>query len=140
MGYLITAPPGITINNVVVTAQPLQNIANGRGWIGLTYWNGGTAQVLPDGTAVDAAASGPLDTAYWGIELRCVEAECVWPGEFELRQSHGVRGRGAGTEHLARCRPRQPLGPRREATGSGTRRMTPGRFLCPGLIRRAFVA
>ena len=26
----------------------------------------------------------PLDTAYWGIELRCVEAECVWPGEFEL--------------------------------------------------------
>lgn len=84
VGYLLTAPPGITINNVSVTAQHLQNIANGRGWIGLTYWNGGTAQVLPDRTAVDAAASGPLDTAYWGIELRCVEAECVWPGELEL--------------------------------------------------------
>ena len=84
VGYLLTAPPGITINNVSVTAEHLQNIANGRGWIGLTYWNGGTAQVLPDGTAVDAAASGPLDTAYWGIELRCVEAECVWPGEVEL--------------------------------------------------------
>ena len=84
VGYLLTAPPGITINNVSVTAQHLQNIANGRGWIGLTYWNGGTAQVLPDGTAVDAAASGPLDTDYWGIELRCVEAECVWPGELEL--------------------------------------------------------
>jgi len=84
VGYLLTAPPGITINNVSVTAQHLQNIANGRGWIGLTYWNGGTAQVLPDGTAVDAAASGPLNSAYWGIELRCVEAECVWPGELEL--------------------------------------------------------
>ena len=84
VGYLLTAPAGITINNVSVTAQHLQNIANGRGWIGLTYWNGGTAQVLPDGTAVDAAASGPLDTSYWGIELRCVEAECVWPGELEL--------------------------------------------------------
>jgi len=84
VGYLLTAPPGITINNVSVTAQHLQNIANGRGWIGLTYWNGGTAQVLPDGTAVDASASGPLDSSYWGIELRCVEAECVWPGELEL--------------------------------------------------------
>jgi hypothetical protein len=84
VGYLLSAPPGITINNVSVTTQHLQNIANGRGWIGLSYWNGGTAQVLPDGTAVDAAASGPLDTSYWGIELRCVEAECVWPGELEL--------------------------------------------------------
>jgi hypothetical protein len=84
VGYLLTAPPGITINNVSVTVEQLQNVANGRGWIGLTYWNGGTAQVRPDGTAVDAAASGPLDTPYWGIELRCVEAECVWPGEVEL--------------------------------------------------------
>jgi len=84
VGYLLTAPPGITINNVSVTVEQLQNVANGRGWIGLTYWNGGTGQVRPDGTAVDAAASGPLDTAYWGIELRCVQAECMWPGEVEL--------------------------------------------------------
>ena len=111
VGYLLTAPPGITINNVSVTAEHLQNIANGRGWIGLTYWNGGTAQVLPDGTAVDAAASGPLDTAYWGIELRCVEAECVWPGETRAQQSHRVRGRGAGAEHRARCRPRKLVEP-----------------------------
>ena len=42
MGYQITAPPGITIDNVVYDDSQLQNIANGRGWIGLIYWNGGT--------------------------------------------------------------------------------------------------
>ena len=59
MGYRITAPPGITINNVDYDVAQLQNIADGHGWIGLTYWNGGTAQVHSPGTAVDAAASGP---------------------------------------------------------------------------------
>ena len=64
-GYQITAPPGITINKVVYDDSQLQNIANGRGWIGFTYWNGGTAPVHPNGTAVDAAASGPsLDTTW----------------------------------------------------------------------------
>ena len=57
-GYQITAPPGITIRNVDYDASDLQNIADGRGWIGFTYWNGGTGPVHPDGTAVDAAASG----------------------------------------------------------------------------------
>ena len=59
MGYQIAAPPGITINQVVYDESQLQNIANGHGWIGFTYWNGGTAPVHPNGTAVDAAASGP---------------------------------------------------------------------------------
>lgn len=91
MGYQITAPPGITINKVVYDVAQLQNIANGRGWIGLTYWNGGTAQVRPDGTALDAAVSGTsldtnLDTAYWGIELRCVQSMCTWPGKIQLNQ------------------------------------------------------
>src|SRR5947209_989001 len=48
MGYQITAPPGITINKVVYDVAQLQNVANGRGWIGFTYWNGGTAQVRPN--------------------------------------------------------------------------------------------
>jgi hypothetical protein len=91
MGYQITAPAGITINKVVYDVAQLQNIANGRGWIGLTYWNGGTAQVRPDGTAVDAAASGAsldtnLNTSYWGIELRCVQSLCTWPGKIQLNQ------------------------------------------------------
>jgi hypothetical protein len=60
MGYQIVAPQGLTITKVEYDTSQLQNIANGRGWIGFTYWNGGTAQVHPDGTAVDAAASGPL--------------------------------------------------------------------------------
>ena len=62
MGYQITAPPGMTMNKVVYDDSQLQNIANGRGWIGFTYWNGGTAQVHPNGTAIDAAASRPLNT------------------------------------------------------------------------------
>ena len=70
MGYQISAPPGITINKVVYDDSQLQNIANGRGWIGFTYWNGGTAPVHSNGTAVDAAASGPrwtqLDTPTGG--------------------------------------------------------------------------
>lgn len=37
MGYQITAPPGITIDKVVYDEAQLQNIADGRGWIGLTY-------------------------------------------------------------------------------------------------------
>ena len=91
MGYQITAPPGITINKVVYDDSQLQNIANGRGWIGFTYWNGGTAPVHPNGTAVDAAASGPsldtnLNTTYWGIELRCVQSVCSWPGKIQLDQ------------------------------------------------------
>jgi hypothetical protein len=85
-GYQITAPPGITIRNVDYDANELQNIADGRGWIGFTYWNGGTAPVHPNGTAVDAAASGPLNTTYWGIELRCVQSTCVWPGKIQVNQ------------------------------------------------------
>ena len=86
MGYQITAPPGITITKVVYDLAQLQNIANAHGWIGLTYWNGGTAQVLSPGTAVDAATSGPLNTRYWGIELRCVDSVCTWPAKIELNQ------------------------------------------------------
>jgi hypothetical protein len=86
MGYQITAPPGITITQVLSPASQLQNIANGRGWIGFTYWKGGTAPVHPNGTAVDAAASGPLNTPYWGIELRCVQSVCTGPGEIQLSQ------------------------------------------------------
>jgi hypothetical protein len=84
MGYQITAPPGIIINNVRAPASQLQNIANGRGWIGFTYWNGGTAPVHPNGTAFDAAASAPMNSTYWGIELRCVQSTCSWPGRIQL--------------------------------------------------------
>jgi hypothetical protein len=108
MGYQISAPPGITINQVVYDENLLQNIGNARGWIGFTYWNGGTAPVHPNGTAVDAAASGPssdtnLNSGYWGIELRCVQSLCSWPGEDPTRPNHGVRERGAGAEHHTCC-------------------------------------
>ncbi len=96
MGYRITAPPGITISNVVLRHSQLQNIADGHGWIGLTYWNGGTAQVLPPGTAVDAAASGPLNTPYWGIELRCVQSVCAWPERSSSTESTCMRARRRG--------------------------------------------
>jgi len=91
MGYRITAPPGITITNVDYDVAQLQNIADGHGWIGLTYSNSGVKQVHSPGTAVDAAASGPsldsnLDTPYWGIELRCVQSVCTWPGKLQLSQ------------------------------------------------------
>ncbi|MGN6868461.1 MAG: hypothetical protein ACTHMY_08665 [Solirubrobacteraceae bacterium] len=85
VGYRITAPPGITIDNVVYDDSQLQNIANGRGWIGLIYWNGGTSQVHPNGTAFDAAVSGPASpTNYWGIELRCIQSACTWPAKIQL--------------------------------------------------------
>ena len=108
MGYQISAPPGITINQVYYDDSQLQNIANGRGWIGFTYWNGGTAPVHTNGTAVDAAAPGPsldtnLDTTYWGIELRCVQSVCSWPGLIQLDQIRCVRERGAGAEHHTCC-------------------------------------
>ena len=91
MGYQINAPPGITINQVEYDDSQLQNIANGRGWVGFTYWNGGTAPVHRNGTAIDAAASGPsldsnLNAPYWGIELRCVQSVCPWPGLIQLDQ------------------------------------------------------
>jgi hypothetical protein len=91
MGYQISAPPGITINQVYYDDSQLQNIADGRGWTGFTYWNGGTAPVHTNGTAVDAAASGAsldtnLNTTYWGIELRCVQSVCSWPGLIQLDQ------------------------------------------------------
>jgi hypothetical protein len=91
MGYQITAPAGITINEIAYEDSQLQNIANGRGWTGFTYWNGGTAPVHPNGTAADGAASGTsldpnLNTSYWGIELRCVQSACSWPGLIQLDQ------------------------------------------------------
>jgi hypothetical protein len=49
VGYRITAPPGITIDNVVYDDSRLQNIANGRGWIGLIYWNGGPRRCIRTG-------------------------------------------------------------------------------------------
>ena len=86
IGYRITAPAGIAINKVDYDVGRLQNIGDGYGWIGLTYWNGGTGQVRSPGTAIDAASSGPLDTAYWGIELRCVQSVCPYPGKIQLNQ------------------------------------------------------
>ena len=86
IGYRVTAPSGITIYKVDYDVAQLENIADDHGWIGLTYWNAGTAPVMSPGTASDAAASGPLDTPYWGIELRCVQSVCTWPGEIRLSQ------------------------------------------------------
>ena len=105
------APPGLTITKVEYDASQLQNIANGRGWIGFTYWNGGTAQVHPDGTAVDAAASGPLNTNYWGIELRCVQAVCTWPGEIQLNSLtvYAAEAQGPTITPVGGCR--QLVGP-----------------------------
>ena len=90
MGYQVIAPPGLTITKVEYDTSQLENIANGRGWIGFTYWNGGTAQVHPDGTAVDAAASGPLDTNYWGKPVCKV---VTWPGEIDSTASRCTRPR-----------------------------------------------
>jgi hypothetical protein len=91
MGYLISAPPGITINQVDYDNNQLENVANGHGWVGFTYWNGGTAPVHRIGTAADGSASAPsrdsnLDTTYWGVELRCVQSVCSWPGLIQLDQ------------------------------------------------------
>ena len=107
----------------------MQNIADGRGWIGLTYWNGGTAQVHSNGTAVDAAASGPLNTTYWGIELRCVQSVCTWPGKIQLNHItvYATEAQGPSITPVA-----DPAAcGTRPATGSGTRQVTPGRFPWP---------
>ena len=91
MGYQITAPAGITIQNVDYDANQLQDIGDGRGWTGFVYWNGGSAPVNKNRTAVDAAASDPaldanLDTNYWGIELRCVQSVCPYPAKIQFNQ------------------------------------------------------
>jgi hypothetical protein len=101
MGYQITAPAGITINKVIYDDNQLQNVANGRGWTAFTYWNGGTSPAHPNGTAVDTAAFGPsqdanLDTTYWGIELRCVQHLCSWPGLIQLDQITVFASEGQG--------------------------------------------
>jgi hypothetical protein len=101
MGYQITAPAGITINKVIYDDNQLQNIANGRGWTAFTYWNGGTSPAHPNGTAVDTAAFGSsqdanLDTTYWGIELRCVQHLCSWPGLIQLDQITVFASEGQG--------------------------------------------
>ena len=128
MGYQISAPPGITINQVDYDDSQLQNIANGRGWIGFTYWNGGTAPVHPNGTAVDAAASGPsLDTnwtAYWGIELRCVQSVCSWPGQIQLDQITVYASEAQGPSITPVADPSSLWA--RPGTGSGTRQATLG--------------
>ena len=69
----------------------------------------------PNGTAVDAAASGPRckDTTYWGIELRCVQSVCTSPGKIQLDQITVDASGGAGAEHHPRCRPQQPVEPGR---------------------------
>ena len=76
----------------------LQNIADGRGWIGFTYWNGGTAPVHPNGTAVDAAASGLAEqlTPYWGIELRCVQSVCSGRARSSSIKSRCTRAEAQG--------------------------------------------
>ena len=114
IGYRITAPPGITIYKVVYDIAQLQNIANGHGWIGLTYWNGGTAQVLPHGTASRRGCLWPAETpTYWGIELRCVEVRMHVARGNPSSAVHGVRSRGAGSEHHPDCRPCQLMEPGR---------------------------
>ena len=142
MGYQISAPPGITINEVVYDDSQLQNIANGRGWIGFTYWNGGTAQVHPNGTAVDAAVSGPsldtnLDTTYWGIELRCVQSGCTWPGEIQLNQFTVYASEAQGPSITPVADP----GSLWAQTGHWiwNAPVTPGHSRWPPLIRRASV-
>ena len=140
VGYRITAPPGITIDNVVYDDSQLQNIANGRGWIGLTYWNGGTSQVHPNGTAFDAAVSGPSSpTNYWGIELRCVQSACTWPAKIQLNSLtvYATEAQGPSITPVA------DPGSLWNQTGSldlERARMTRGRSPWPEPIRRASVA
>jgi hypothetical protein len=137
MGYRITAPPGITITNVDYDVAQLQNIADGHGWIGLTYSNSGVKQVHSPGTATDAAASGPLNTNYWGIDYavssqsaRCQESSSSVKSRCP-RQRRSV---------LASRRWLAPATCGAKPVGSGTRRGMVGPSPCQQMIRRACVA
>jgi hypothetical protein len=95
MGYQITAPPGITINEVVYDESQLQNIGNGRGWIGFTYWNGGTAPVHPNGTAVDAAASGPRWILTWTLTTGGLSCDVSSLSALGRARSNSIKLRGS---------------------------------------------
>ena len=111
---------------VGLRCSQLQNIANGRGWIGLTYWNGGTAPVHPNGTAVDAAASGPLDTsAYWGIELRCVAVGVRLAGGIQLSRLTVYASEAQGPSITPVADPGSLWNHAGAGGGSGTRQVTP---------------
>ena len=97
-----------------MTLAQLQNIANGHGWIGLTYWNGGTAQVHSPGTAIDAAASGPLGTRPTGGSSCAVWSPYArGQGKSELSQITVSATETSGPEHHPDCRPCQPMEPGR---------------------------
>jgi hypothetical protein len=85
VGYLLTAPPGLTITGVTVGPELLTNIYDGRGWSAFSYWRGGLAPLHVDGSAFDALASDQaINSDFWGIELRCYAARCNSPGRVDL--------------------------------------------------------
>ena len=112
-----------------------------RGWIGLTYWNGGTAQVHPNGTAVDAAASWSAGHHLLGDRAALCRSRCArGQGRSELSSSLCTRPRRRARASPPIADPASLWDQAGAGGGSGTRQATPGRFPVPGRIRRAFVA
>ena len=91
MGYQITAPPGITINQVVYDESQLQNIAQRARVDRVHVLERRHCARASERDCGRRSRLGPssdtnLDSSYWGIELRCVQSVCSWPGRIQLDQ------------------------------------------------------
>ena len=79
-----------------------------------------------------------LDTNYWGIELRCVQSVCTWPGKIQLSQITVSATEAQGPSITPVADPGSLWG--QAGTGSGTRRVMRGPSPWPQPIRRASAA
>jgi hypothetical protein len=88
VGYQITAPPGVTINDATISSGSTSNINTGTGWGGASYWAGGDNQLSSNSrqrfhsNAINQ--DGPFDSSYWGVAMVCGWARCTGSAQLSV--------------------------------------------------------
>jgi hypothetical protein len=85
VGYMMTAPPGITINSATLSPSTILNINDGQGWSGITFWAGGRGRLASQQfTSNRLNTDGPFSSSFWGIQMICGWSQCSSPGQINL--------------------------------------------------------
>ncbi|MDQ6822541.1 MAG: hypothetical protein M3076_19780, partial [Actinomycetota bacterium] len=75
--FQIAAPAGVTITSATVTAATIQNINNGQGWGGGSFYQSGGG-LWHNGETYEH--DGPISSSYWGFAMICGWSSCTKVG------------------------------------------------------------
>jgi hypothetical protein len=86
VGYMIDAPPGITINSASISQGQTYGISHGEGWSAYWFRAGRIGALHGFRVANDTAvnADNGFNSRYFGIALKCDWAQCTNPAQVSL--------------------------------------------------------